>query len=73
MWISTIIPVPLSSVDSFATTNYMSNVYGVDDDKKVIYPLHVSPTLFQIDMSICYCLNVMVVTYIDYKLTVRRE
>ena len=33
-------PVPLSSVGSFATTNNMSiNVYGVDDDKKVIYPL----------------------------------
>ena len=39
-------PVPLSSVDSFATTNNMSiNVYGVDDDKKVVYPLRVSSTL----------------------------
>ena len=33
-------PAPLSSVGSFATTNNMSiNVHGVDDDKKVIYPL----------------------------------
>ena len=39
-------PVPLSSVGSFATTNNMSiNVYGVDDDKKVIYPLRISSTL----------------------------
>ena len=39
-------PVPLSSVGSFATANNMSiNLYGVDDDKKVIYPLHVSHTL----------------------------
>ena len=30
-------PVPLSSLGSFATTNNMSiNVYGVDDDKKVM-------------------------------------
>ena len=39
-------PVPLSSVGCFATTNNMSiNVYNVDDDKKVIYPLRVSSTL----------------------------
>ena len=39
-------PVPLSSVGSFASANNMSiNVYGVDDDKKVIYPLGVSSTL----------------------------
>ena len=45
MWGSTIFPVPLSSVSSFATTNNMSiNVYGVDDDKKVNYPLGVSST-----------------------------
>ena len=38
-------PVPLSSVGSFATANYMSiNVYGVDDEKEVIYPLRVSST-----------------------------
>ena len=38
--------VPLSSVGSFAITNNMSiNVYGVDDDKKVIYPRRVSSTL----------------------------
>ena len=35
-------PVLLSSVGSFATANNMSiNVYGVDDDTKVIYPLRV--------------------------------
>ena len=39
-------PVLLSSVGSFATANNMSiDVYGVDDDKKVIYPLPVSTTL----------------------------
>ena len=39
-------PVPLSSGGSFATTNNMSiNVHGVDDDKKVTYPLLVSSTL----------------------------
>ena len=39
-------PVPLSSVGSFATTNNMSiNGYGVDDIKKVIYPLRVLSTL----------------------------
>ena len=39
-------PVPLSFVGSFASVNNMSiNVYGVDDDKKVIYPIHVSSTL----------------------------
>ena len=38
---------PLSSVGSSATTDNMSiNVYGVYDDKKVIYPLRVSSTLF---------------------------
>ena len=43
---SLLFPVPLSSVGSFATTNNMSiNVYGVDDDKEVIYPLGVSSTL----------------------------
>ena len=39
-------PVPLSSVGSLTSANNMSiNVYGVDDDKDVIYPLHVSSTL----------------------------
>ena len=38
--------VPLSSVGSFVTTNNMSiNLYGVDDDRKVIYLLRVSSTL----------------------------
>ena len=38
-------PVALSSVGSFASANNMSiNVYGVDDDKEVIYPLRVSST-----------------------------
>ena len=36
-------PVPLSSIDSFATKNNLSiNVYGVEDEKKVIYPLRVT-------------------------------
>ena len=39
-------PVPLSSFGRFTTANNMSiNVYGVDDDKKVINPLRVSSTL----------------------------
>ena len=50
MLVSTIFPlhfpVPLSSTGSFATTNNMSiNVYVIDDDKKVMYPLRVSSTL----------------------------
>ena len=36
-------PVPLSSISSFATKNNLSiNVYGVADEKKVIYPLRVT-------------------------------
>ena len=43
---SSTFPVPLSSVGCFTTMNNMSiNVYGVDNDKKVIYPLLVSSTL----------------------------
>ena len=39
-------PVSLSSVSSFVLKNNMSiNVYGVDDDNEVIYPLCVSSTL----------------------------
>ena len=39
-------PVPLSSIASFATTNNLSfNVYGVENDQIVIYPLRVSQTV----------------------------
>ena len=39
-------PTPLQSVGPFALRNNMSiNAYGVDDDKKVIYPLRVLSTL----------------------------
>ena len=39
-------PVPLSSVSSFATKNNLSiNVYGVENDEKVSYPLRVSQTV----------------------------
>ena len=39
-------PTPLQSVGSFALGSNMSiNVYGVDDDKEVIYPLRVASTL----------------------------
>ena len=39
-------PTPLQSVGPLAQRNNMSiNVYGVDDDKEVIYPLRVSSTL----------------------------
>ena len=36
-------PVPLSSIASFAKVNNLSiNLYGIEDGKKVIYPLRVS-------------------------------
>ena len=39
-------PVPLSSIGSFATTNNLSiNVYDVENDQKVIYPLRISQTV----------------------------
>ena len=39
-------PIPLQSVRPFALRNNMSiNVYGVDGNKEVIYPLRVSSTL----------------------------
>ena len=39
-------PVPLQAVGSFALRNNMYiNVYGVDNDNEVIYPLRVSSTL----------------------------
>ena len=39
-------PVPLSSIGSFAKANSLSiNVYGVENDKKVTYPLRVSQTI----------------------------
>ena len=39
--------VPLSSVGSFAKANNLSvNVYGVENDEKVIYPLRISQTDF---------------------------
>ena len=38
--------VPLSSIGSFAATNNLSiNVYGVENDEKLIYPLRVSQTV----------------------------
>ena len=38
-------PAPFSSIGPFAAANNLSiNVYGVDDDKEVIYPLRVSST-----------------------------
>ena len=39
-------PVPLSSIGSFAKANDLSiNVYGVENDKKIIYPLRVLQTV----------------------------
>ena len=39
-------PVPLSSIASFATKNNLSiKVYGVEDEKKVIYPLRVTESV----------------------------
>ena len=36
-------PVPLSTIASFSTKNNLSiNIYGVEDEKKVIYPLRVT-------------------------------
>ena len=39
-------PVPLSSIGSFAKANNLTvNVYGVENEKKLIYPLRVSKTV----------------------------
>ena len=47
------VPVPLSSVGYFASGNNMFiNVHGVDDDRKVIYPLRFSSTLVS-DRHVC--------------------
>ena len=44
-------PVPLSSIGSFAKANNLStNVYGVENDKKVIYPFAFHKQSFRIDM-----------------------
>ena len=44
--------VPLSSIGSFAAADNSSiNVYGIADNKKVIYPFRVS---LQVDTWICY-------------------
>ena len=54
-------PAPLQAVGPFALRNNMSiNVYGVDDDKEVIYPTASHPHPYQIDIWICYCSNMMV-------------
>ena len=38
-------PVPLQAVGCFALRNILSiNVYGMDDDNEVIYPVRVSST-----------------------------
>ena len=58
-------PVPLSSIRSFAATNNLSiNVYGVDDDKEVIYPSAFRLHLFRVDTWFCYCSNMEVYTTI---------
>ena len=47
-WESISFSVPLSTVGSFALRNNMSiNVYGVDDDNEVIYPLVRRDMLFE--------------------------
>ena len=39
-------PVPLSPTGSFAAADNLTiNVYGIEDNKKVIYPLHVPQTV----------------------------
>ena len=52
-------PVPLSSIGSFVTTNNLSiNVYGVENDKKVIYPLRISQTVISgrhVDLLLYEC------------------
>ena len=57
-WVIMNFPLSFPAPGCFALTNNMSiDVYGVDDDIEVIYPLGVS---CQIDMWIFYCSNVMV-------------
>ena len=49
-------PAPFSSVGPFAAANNLFiNVYGVDDDKEVIYPLRVSSTPVS-DRHVCLLL-----------------
>ena len=52
-------PVPLSSICSFAAANNLSiNVYGIADNKKVIYPLQVSQTVISgrhVDLLLIKC------------------
>ena len=52
-------PVPLSSIGSFAEANNLSiKVYGIDDSKKVNYPLRVSQTIVSgrhVDLLLIEC------------------
>ena len=52
-------PVLLQTFGCFALRNNMSiNIYGVDDDKKVIYPLHISSTFMpdrHVDLLLFEC------------------
>ena len=55
-------PVPLSSIGSFVTSNNLSiNVYGIEDGKKVIYPLRVSQTIVpdrHMDLLLYECISI---------------
>ena len=54
-------PVPLSSIGSFAAANNLYiNVYDIEDNKKVIYPLRVSQTVVsgrQVDLLLIECIG----------------
>ena len=62
-------PVPLSSIGSFVTTNNLSiNVYGVENDEELIYPLRVSQTVVpdrHVDLLLHECNSIQHYTTIN--------
>ena len=55
-------PVPLFSIDLFSTTiNLSTNVHGVENDEKEIYPLRVSQTVVpdkHVDLLLYECYGI---------------
>ena len=59
-------PVAISSIGSFAVKNNLSiNVYGIDNDKKVIYPLRVTEIVVpgrHVDLLLYECNDIQLYT-----------
>ena len=59
-------PVPLSSISVFAAANNLSiNVYGIEDNKIVIYPLRFSQTVVSgrhVDLLLIECNSISLKT-----------